>query len=200
MNRYLHTFVCLLLGSMLLALLGCSPTSPPVSYYSLAGVEPPAQVGGKPSRLAVQVGPVTLPDVLKKSQLVFSSSGGSFQLSDQHRWSGELDRDIARAIGEQLAVRMGTEQIALFPAGQYLELTHQVIVDVLAMGGVLGKEATLEARWSVVDPKTKTALFTRRSSVSNQPADTSHGAWVAAQRRNIAKLSEEIAAAITSAR
>ena len=200
MNRYLHTFVCLLLGSMLLALLGCSPTSPPVSYYSLAGVEPPAQVGGKPSRLAVQVGPVTLPDVLKKSQLVFSSSGGSFQLSDQHRWSGELDRDIARAIGEQLAVRMGTEQIALFPAGQYLELTHQVIVDVLAMGGVLGKEATLEVRWSVVDPKTKTALFTRRSSVSNQPADTSHGAWVAAQRRNIAKLSEEIAAAITSAR
>lgn len=200
MNRYLQHLVCLLFGSILLALVGCSPTSAPVSYYSLSSAEPPVQAGGKHTQLAVQVGPVTLPDVLKKSQLVFGSSGGSFQLSDQHRWSGELDRDIARAIGEQLAIRLGTEQIALFPAGLHLDLTHQVVLDVVAMEGVLGKEATLVARWSVVDPKTKTARFTRRSTVSQQPADSSHGAWVAAQRRNIAKLSEEIATAITSAR
>jgi len=166
----------------------------------LAGVEPPAEVSGKQSRLAVQVGPVTLPDVLKKSQIVFGNTGGSFQLSDQHRWSGELDRDIARAIGEQLAVRLGTEQIALFPAGQHLDLTHQVVLDVVAMEGVLGKEATLVARWSVVDSKSKTARMTRRSTVSEQPTDSSHGAWVAAQRHNIAKLSEEIADAIMTVR
>ena len=200
MNRCLQDLVFLLLGLILLALVGCRPTSPPVSYYSLAGVEHPAQASGKQSRLAVQVGPVTLPDVLKKSQIVFSSIGGSFQLSDQHRWSGELDRDIARAIGEQLAARLGTEQIAMYPAGQHLELTHQVVLDVVIMEGVLGKEATLVARWSVVDPKSKTARITRRSTVSEPPTDSNHGAWVAAQRRNIAKLSEEIAAAIHTAR
>ncbi len=199
MNRCPHKLVCLLLGTMLLALVGCSSTSPPVSYYSLASVEPPAQTGGKHNTLAVQVGPVTLPDVLKKSQIVFGSGGG-FQLHDQHRWSGELDRDIARAIGEQLAVRLGTEQIALFPAGQHLEVTHQIVLDVVAMEGVLGKEATLVGRWSVVDPKSKAARMTRRSTVSEQPTDNSHGAWVAAQRRNIAKLSEEIASAIITAR
>ena len=200
MNRCLHNLVCLLLGTMLLALVGCGSTSPPVSYYSLASAEPPVQAGGKHNTLAVQVGPVTLPDVLKKSQIVFGNTGGSFQLSDQHRWSGELDRDIARAIGEQLAVRLGTEQIALFPAGQHLELTHQVVLDVVAMEGVLGKEATLVARWSVVDPKNKNARMTRRSTVGEQPTDNSHGAWVAAQRRNIAKLSEEIASAIITTR
>lgn len=200
MNRYLHTLVSLLLGSMLLVFVGCSPTSPPVSYYSLAGVEPPVPVSGKQGRLAVQIGPVTLPDVLKKSQIVFGNTGSSFQLSEQHRWSGELDRDIARAIGEQLAIRLGTEQIALFPDGQHLDLTHQVVLDVVAMEGDLGKEATLIVRWSLVDPKTKTARITRRSAVSEQPADNSHGAWVAAQRRNIAKLSEEIASAIIAVR
>jgi len=199
-NRCLHDLVCLLLGLILLTLVGCNPTSPPVSYYSLAGVEHPAQASGKHDRLAVQVGPVTLPDVLKKSQIVFSSTGGSFQLSDQHRWSGELDRDIARAIGEQLATRLGTEQIAMYPAGQHLELTHQVVLDVVAMEGVLGKEATLVARWSVIDPKSKAARITRRSTVREQPTDNSHGAWVAAQRRNIAKLSEEIAGAIMTVR
>lgn len=196
MNKYPHTFVCLVLGPVLFLLVGCSPASSPVSYYSLAGPEPKVQAGSAQNRLAVQVGPVTLPDVLKKSQIVFGRGGGSFQLSDQHRWTGELDRDIGRAIGEQLAVRLGTEQVALFPAGQHLELTHQVVLDVVAMEGALGTEATLVVRWSVVNPKTKTAWLTRRSTVSEQPADNSHGAWVAAQRHNIAKLSDEIAAAI----
>lgn len=200
MNRPLYSLVCLLFGLVLLLLVGCSSTSPPVNYYTLAGVEPQVQAAGKQQRLAVQIGPVSLPDVLKKSQIVLGSGGGSFRLSDQHRWAGELDRDIARAIGEQLAVRLGTEQIALFPAGQHLELTHQVVVDVLVMEGVLGHKATLEARWSVVDPKTKTARLTRRSTVSDQPADSSHAAWVVAQRHNIAKLSEEIAGAIMTAR
>lgn len=200
MNRRLHTLVCLMLGQVLLFLVGCGATSPPVSYYSLAGAEPPAQGAGKQSRLAIQIGPVNVPDVLKKSQIVLDSGDGSLHPSDQHRWAGEVDRDIARAFGEQLAMRLGTEQVALFPSGQHLELTHQVIVDVLAMDGALGKEASLVVRWSVIDPKTKTARLTRRSAVSAQPADSSYAAWVAAQRRNIAKLSEEIAGAIMAVR
>lgn len=200
MNRRLHALVCLLLGQVLLVLGGCSATSPPVSYYSLAGAEPPAQVTGKPNRLALQIGPVSVPDILKKSQIVLGSGDGSLHPSDQHRWAGEVDRDIARAIGEQLALRLGTEQIALFPSGQHLEPTHQVIVDVLTMEGALGKEASLVVRWSVVDPTTKTARTTRRSALSAQPADSSYAAWVAAQRRNIAKLSEEIAGAIMTGR
>lgn len=200
MNRCLRPLVCLLLGHVLLVLVGCSATSPPVSYYTLAGAEPPAQAAGKQSRLALQIGPVSVPDVLKKSQIVLGGGDGSLHPSDQHRWAGEVDRDIARAIGEQLALRLGTEQIALFPSGQHLEPTHQVIIDVLAMDGVLGKEAVLVARWSVVDPTTKTARTTRRSAFSAQPADSSHAAWVAAQRHNIAKLSEEIAGAIMTAR
>lgn len=200
MNRRLHALVCIVLGQVLLVLVGCSATSPPVSYYSLADAEPPAQAAGQQNRLALQIGPVSVPDVLKKSQIVLGGGDGSLHSSDQHRWAGEVDRDIARAIGEQLSVRLGTEQIALFPAGQNLELTHQVILDVVAMKGVLGKEATLVVRWSLIDPKTKTARLTRRSAVSAQPTDNSHGAWVDAQRHNIAKLSEAIAGAIMTAR
>ena len=200
MNRRLHAFVCLLLGQVLLLLVGCSAASPPVSYYRLAGAEPSAQAADNQNRLALQIGPVNVPDVLKKSQIVLGSGDGSLHPSDQHRWAGEVDRDIALALGEQLAIRLGTEQVALFPSGQHLELTHQVIVDVLAMDGVLGKEASLVVRWSVIDPKTKTARTTRRSAVNAQPANSSHAAWVAAQRHNIAELSEEIAGAIMTVR
>lgn len=200
MNKPLHCVVGLLLGSVLLLVAGCGPTSPPVSYYRLTSAALPAPVHGQQSRVAVQVGPVSVPDVLKKPQLVFGGGDGRYQLSDQHRWADGLDRDIAQAIGEQLAARLHTEQIALFPEGQYLQLTHQVVVDILTMEGELGKQAVLVARWSVVDLNNKTASLTRRSVVREQSADSSHGAWVAAQRHNIAKLSEEIAGAIASVR
>lgn len=199
-KRCTHNLAALLLGSIVLALIGCSSASAPIRYYSLAGGFLPAQagsqVGSHQARFAIQIGPVILPEILKKSPIVLGRGDSSFQLSDQHRWSGELDRDLARAIAEQLAVRLDTEQIALFPAGQHFELTHQVVFDVVAMEGLLGTEARLVIRWSVLEPTTKVARLTRLSSVSEQPIDNSHGAWVAAQRRNIAKLSEEIATAI----
>jgi pyridoxine/pyridoxamine 5'-phosphate oxidase len=38
----------------------------------------------------------------------------------------------------------------------------------------------------------------RRNSFSERPADSSYDAWVSAQRRNVKRFSEEIAAAINA--
>jgi uncharacterized protein len=198
-NRSFLILICLVLfGPVFFSVTGCSPVSPPVTYHSLLGSGLTNNPTGSQSRLAILVGPVSVPDVLKTSQIA-TGSGERYQLSDQHRWTGEVAHDFARAVGEQLAARLGTEQIALYPKDQHLEPTHQVILDILAMEGVLGKEAKLAARWSLVDPKSKTVRVTRRSIFSEPPADGSYDAWVAAQRRNLSLLSEEIAAAIKTA-
>ena len=200
MNRSLITLICfVLLGPVLFSVTGCSPVSPQVTYHSLLGSGLTNNPTGSQDRLAILVGPVSVPDILKTSQIATGGSGERYQLSNQHRWTGEVAHDFARAVGEQLAARLGTEQIALYPKDQYLEPTHQVILDILAMEGVLGKEAKLAARWSLVDPKSKTVRVTRRSTFSEPPADGSYDAWVAAQRRNLSLLSEEIAAAIKTA-
>jgi len=199
-NRSLVIFVCLvMLGPLALAVTGCSPVSPQVTYYSLLGSGLADKPAASPSRLAILVGPVSVPDILKTSQIATGGAGERYQRSEQHRWTGEVDRDFARAVGEQLATRLGTEQIALYPLDRHLELTHQIVFDILAMEGTLGKEAKLAVRWSLVDPKSQTARVTRRSTYSEPPADGSYHAWVAAQRQNINRLSEEIAAAIKTA-
>jgi uncharacterized lipoprotein YmbA len=184
------------LGLLPLHLIGCSPASPPVSYHSLVDFNPAPNTTETQSRLAILVGPVSIPDILKNSQITIGNVGQRFQRSEQHRWAGEIDHDFARAVGEQLANRLGTEQIAIFSMGQHLDPTHQIIFDVLAMDGALGKEANLALRWSLVDPKNKKAPVTRRSTFTEKPADDSYEAWVAAQRHNISRLSEEIAAVI----
>jgi len=179
-------------------LAGCAGSSPQITYYSLYA---PAQMAAPVTAptttpLAVSVGPVVIPDILKQAQIASGGADGRYQLSDYHRWSGEVDRDFARAVAEQLARTLGTEQVALFPWDQHFRPTTRVLIDVLSMGGTPGAEATLAVRWSLVDPQGQKPSLTRRSDLREVPAAAGYAAWVAAQQRNIAKLGEEIAAAL----
>jgi len=197
MNKLQLTVGSLLVSCLVtLGLFGCGGKVTPISYYSLQAVEgaPGGTVHAQP--MVLLIGPISLPDILKKQQIVTGRAGERYQLSENHHWSGKLDHDFARAMGEELARRLGTEQIALYPMQQNLSPTHQVVCDILAMDGVIGEDARLIVRWSLVDPATKIAQITRRSLCEQQPANASYGAWVAAQRGNIRCLGEEIAAAL----
>lgn len=197
-NIFLLCCCLLTLGMSTLLIVGCSPVSPQVSYYSLLdfGQTIPAANAGK--QLSLLIGPISIPDALKTSQIATGGADGRYQLSEYHRWVSAVDRDFARALGEQLAARLGTEQIALYPANQYQQPTLQIVAEILAMEGALDKEAKLTVRWSLVDPKSREARLTRRATFNEHPVDVTYGAWVAAQRRNISRLGEAIAAAITS--
>lgn len=174
---------------------GCAASSPQIAYYSLYAPGQPALPAQEaaPEILVVSVGPVTTPDILKQTQIATGGADGRYRLAEFHRWSGELDRDFARAVAEQLSGRLGTEQVAVFPWDQQLHPTCRVLLDVLSMGGETGKEATLAVRWSLVDPGGKIPLLVRRSDLREVPAAAGYPAWVAAQQRNVAKLGEEIA-------
>jgi len=189
----------LLFALTCLALTSCTSATPQVTYYSLAGTDAAKPATQRHDQLVLSIGPVALPDVLKKNQIAVDGADGRYKLSDYHRWAGGVDRDFARAIAEQLANRLGTEKISLYPADHYSQPTDQILFDILAMDGILGKEANLAVRWSLVDPKSKSARITRRSTFSEQPADGSYDAWILSQRHNISRLSEEIASAIKAA-
>ena len=182
----------------MLLLAGCTFSSPQITYYSLYAPAQSAAPVTAPTTtpLAVSVGPVVIPDILKQAQIASGGADGRYQLSEYHRWSGEVDRDFARAVAEQLARTLGTEQVALFPWDQHFRPTTRVLIDVLSMGGTPGAEATLAVRWSLVDPQGQKPSLTRRSDLREVPAAAGYAAWVTAQQSNIAKLGEEIAAVL----
>jgi len=205
MNKHLRILIYVVsFGPFLLTGVGCSPASPPIFYHSLVDLDPAQQTTATDTatdaatvgRLSILIGPVSTPDILKNSKITTGGAESRYQLSEQHRWAGEVNHDFARAVGEQLAHRLGTEQIAIFPREQHLKTTHQIVLDILTMEGNLGKEAILIVRWSLIDPQSKTVRLIRRSTFSEQPADAGYDAWVSAQRRNVNRLSEEIAAVI----
>lgn len=199
MNKQIFRLATAGLCSALL-LAGCFAAAPQVSYYSLYAPAQKAAAAPTTDSLAVSIGPVAVPDILKQEKIATGGANGRFRLAEYHRWSGQLDRDLARALAEQLSGNLGTEKVAIFPWDQTLEPAYRVLVDVLNLGGETGTAAILAVRWSLVKPGTVQPLLIRRSEFTEVPAEAGYAAWVAAQQRNTAKLGEEIAGAIKAAR
>ena len=86
------------------ALAACS-SSPPVRHYSLGplahsagdvtAASPDSSAGAGPSLI---VGPVSLPDVIDRPQIVRIVDGVRVEVADTHRWSGSLRNEIARRL------------------------------------------------------------------------------------------------------
>lgn len=189
-----------LLGLALMMLLaGCAGNVKTISHYSLYAPQAAAgqsvQTDGGP---AVSVGPVNVPDILKQTRIATGGEGGRYELAEYHRWSGEVDREMSRALAEQLSRRLNTESVSVFPWDQHLSPRFRVLADVLNMGGALGGQATLSVRWTVLDAEGKGEPIIRRAELSERLTATDHSAWVAAQQRNIEKLGEVIAETILS--
>ncbi|MBF0523476.1 MAG: membrane integrity-associated transporter subunit PqiC [Deltaproteobacteria bacterium] len=197
MNKFVRAYclpaLCGLFGVFGFA---CASSSPQVIYYSLLDTAAQGPIERKNDQLVLLVGPVTIPDILNRSQIATGGKDGIFQRSEYHRWAGDLDREIARTLTEQLAMELGTEKVVLFPGDQRLAPNCQVLINVLEMGGNLGKEANMIIRWTLIDSQGKWGPVIRRSHFSEPLGDGGYNSWVKVQQHNIRRLGKEIAGSV----
>ena len=185
----------LVLAALLATILtGCAAPPAPVVYHSLLGADAGAAATALADGPALVVGPVRVPDLLHNTRIA-TGSDGRFQLAEQHRWAGAVDREIGRALAERLAADLATERVTLFPQAPATKTAWRVQVEVLALDGLPGQWARLEVRWTLLDPA-GTGPRTRRGDYREPLTDPGHAAWVAGQRTNLARLGADIAAVI----
>jgi hypothetical protein len=176
------------LPCILLALAaGCS--SPPVKYYTLSAVAPPASTT---SKIAVVVGPVAVPSVVDRPQIVVTTGANQVTVDDFNRWASSVQDNLERAVAENLAALLGTQRVTLFQSSLGAEPEYRVQIEVRNFESAPGKYASLDAVWTVrrlKDRKTETGRTTVREQVEGEGFD----ALAAAHSRGIAKMSREIA-------
>lgn len=104
MNKLVRRPSRLLVLSLLLA--GCG-SSPPATYHTLTrAAGDPARLAGVERGYGVMVGPVSVPEVVNRPQLVIRNMVGQVELREQQRWASALTADIAQALTENLSVRL----------------------------------------------------------------------------------------------
>ncbi|MCP1118352.1 PqiC family protein [Robbsia andropogonis] len=206
----------LALGSSLflgLALAGCA-NSPDSQYYTLSGggtgaisttcgAQRPAQNGqscgtADPAHpLMIEMTPVNIPDAVARPQLVTSTKQGQVDIQDYHRWSGPLADEIGGALSTSLTQALPAIDVYRAPRPKGATV-YQLTVNIRRFESVPGERATIDAVWSVV--RSTDHLTMTCQSIVSQPVASGYDALVAGHRKALARVANDIGAAIQQER
>jgi uncharacterized lipoprotein YmbA len=165
--------------------------SPPSRFYTLSAGAAPATTT---SNLSVVVGPVSVPAVVDRPEIVVSTGPNQVRLEEFNRWAAPLQNGIARVVAENLVAMLGTPRVTLSSQSS-ADADYRAAIEVQGFDSAPGEAATLDAVWTVRrtrDGKAETGRTTAREMVQGNGYD----ALAAAHSRALARLSRDIAGAV----
>jgi len=173
---------------------GCG-RSPAVTFYTLNAMAPEATAPTTTPR-AVAVGPVTLPELIDRPQLVIRVAANRVEILETHRWAESLQSEIPRLLAENLARLLRPARVSAYQQSASRDAEFRVLVDIQRFETIPGEGVTIEALWSV--RRTAVGSTPRRGhSLVLEPAGgKNYEALVAAHGRALAAISGDIAQAL----
>ncbi len=190
---FLKFTLLVMLAAFMLA--GCRSSAPPVEFYTLnpiSGMQKKTNTASTDQKLAIGVGPVEIPTILDRPQIVTRSGPNRLEMDEFHRWAGPLDEDFARVVAENISILIPTDHVAVYPWGAGFNPRYQVAMNVMFFEGRLGEEILLEVIWRVSDPKNQEKLVEKKSVIKEPLQAKNYEALVAAKSQALATLSTEI--------
>ena len=171
-----------------LALTACST---PETYYRLSA---DGSVPSMAKGIALGVGPINLPAYIDRGELVFQSEDHRFEIPYEHRWAGSLRETTTLVLGTNLARRLDTGNLYLYPWDPAAPVRYQVQVNVRQFHAVSGGDAILQAAWRVEDKQGNSPVLRKTGNFTEPVRGDGYDAVVAAESRLLAQLADAIAA------
>jgi len=179
------------------ALSGCA-SSPKSHFYTLSSGAALERSNAK-AQYSVAIGPVTVPDIVDRPQIVTNIAANQVQIAEQARWAGPLKSQISLVIAANLMQLLDGAYVYVYPQNVSPNSDYQVLVEVQRFDSTLGDAVTVEALWAV-RPAQGGAAKNGRSAVREPTNGNSYDALVAAYSRALTAVSRDIAEAIRSTR
>jgi uncharacterized lipoprotein YmbA len=172
-----------------LAVTACAST-PPSRFFTLSGAPAPAS---PTSTLSIVVGPVTIPAVVDRPEIVVTLGENEVWLDEFNRWASPLADAIAVAVAENLSAQLATAR-ATSLVQSAVDADFRVAIEVQRFESAPGSYALLDAVFTVrrtADGRTATG----RTAAREAPGDKSYDALAAAHSRAMSRLAADIAVA-----
>lgn len=177
---------------MLILIAGCAASSPPTHFYMLNSVAPP--LAAARANYAVSVGPVFVPALIDRQQIVTCTGPNQVFIDEYERWAAPLKDNIGRVVAQDLVSLLGTGNVTIFPESSAANAAYRAAIDIMRFDGEFGKSATLDAYWTVSSAGGQTQRG--RTQLTEPAQGSGYPVLVAAQSRALGKLSADIAGAI----
>jgi uncharacterized lipoprotein YmbA len=177
-------------------LLGACASSPDVRFYTLDTM--PADAGVKTTGKTIGLGPLRIPDYLKRPQIVTQESGNQLNIAEYDRWAEPVERVFARTLVTNVDALLNSAIVIQFPYNAMLEPDIRVIGRVQRFDADETGTAILSIQWGAVDGKGGSLIAPRRGNYKatiNDPKD--YGSIVRALSQTVELLSKDMAATLS---
>jgi uncharacterized protein len=172
---------------------GCS--TPQAQLYTLSpATGATLKADATSAKFAVAVGPVSIPAIVDRPQIVVSKGANQVGVDEFNRWASPLQANIGQVVAADLSALLGKLSVTSNVAA---EAEFHVSIDVQAFESTPGDAAVLEAVWTVrraTDGVTKTG----KAAIREPCQGSGYAALAAAHSRALNRLSEDVANAIGS--
>jgi uncharacterized lipoprotein YmbA len=177
-------------------LAGCLSSAPPVEFYtlnSLSAMTQKADPADADQNIAIGIGPVEIPEILDRPQIVTRTGPNKLKMDEFHRWAGPLKAGFAQVLAENISLLLATNQVAVYPWEVDFKPHYRIALDIRYFEGQWGENVVLDVVWRVSDRESQ-KIQTVKTSVIKEPLSAAdYEALVAAKSQAIAQLSREIA-------
>jgi len=188
------TSLLVLFIAVLLAGCGGSPT--PTKFYtlnSLSGMTQNAISADAAQNIAIGIGPVKIPKILDRPQIVTRTGPNMIKVDEFHRWAGPLGTEFAQVLAENISLLLATNQVAVYPWEVGFEPHYRIALDIRYFEGQFGENVVLDVVWRVSGRESQKIQATKASVINEPLAAADYESLVAAKSQAIAQLSREIA-------
>jgi uncharacterized lipoprotein YmbA len=177
------------------ALMSCA--TPKADFYTLSQ-EVQGASGQPATPITVLVGPVSVPELVDRPQIVVRAGVNHVTFDEFARWAEPLKSQIPRVFVADLSQLLNSPRVSTLPIGGDAAAAWRVRIDVQRFDALLGDAVTVDVLWSVLPPG-KAPPIIGRTIASERCAGPGYDAAVAAWSRALATVSRAIAAGIMPA-
>ncbi len=183
----------LLIGSLLS---GCLST-PPTQFYVLEPLsESPASVIKAGHKSSIGVGPITIPALLERKQIVTRLPDNSISIAEFHQWASPLKDNVTQVLTHNLTTLQTGNLIRAYPWTAYGAVDYRLIIDISRFDTQPKQTVNFEANWAIMDEKTHTLLSNGHSRIEHPLSDPSYPSVVKALSKILSEFAGDLSLAL----
>ena len=191
-TTYLKGCIPLVLGSLLTA---CA--TPPTQFYQLEATSPPLVTSTTTAKkMLIGIGPLSLPALVDRKQIVTRGANNAIQLAEFHQWATPLQDNVLNVLSKNIAAQQSNAIVRSYPWSVYGEMDYRVIIDISRFDSQLGKSANLEASWAIMSEKNHTIISNGQTNIQQLLHDERYESAVLALNKLLSELSQQLSLAL----
>ncbi len=192
-NQFSKWFITL---SAITLLSACMPT-PPTQFYVLESLsEPQPSSTTTEQKRQIGVGPVSIPTLLERKQIITRLPDNSVKVAEFHQWASPLKDNVAQVLTHNLATLQVGDLIRAYPWSAYGAVDYRIIIDIIRFDTRPEQSVNLEANWAIMNEKNHTLLSNGRTKIEHPLDDASYPATVKALNKMLSEFSQELSTAL----